>query len=56
MKSKIITSFCMALIITSFFAFILSQTGIKEWILMGFISFAVAFVLIIGLMYCTDND
>ena len=56
MKSRIITSFCLSLIITSFVAFILSQTGIREWVIMSFITLAVATMLIIGVMYCTDEE
>lgn len=56
MKGKIITSFCIALIITSFYAFIVSQTGIKEWAIMSFITLAVAVILILGVMCCVDDN
>ena len=56
MKTKIITSLCLSLIITSFFAFILSQTGIKEWPIMVLITFMVGTMLIIGVMYCVDDN
>lgn len=56
MKNKIITSFCLALIINSFFTFIFSQTGIEEWILMSFISLIVSTLLILVVMCCVDDN
>lgn len=56
MKTKIITSFCLYLIICSFFTFILSQTGIKEWPIMAFITFIVGALIVLGVMYCVDKD
>lgn len=55
MKFKIITSLSLSLIISAFFAFILSQTGIKEWPIMTLITFVVGTLIILGVMYCIEE-
>ena len=56
MKFKIITSLCLSLIISAYFGFTVFQTGIKEWPLMVLITFMVGTMLIIGVMYCVDDN
>ena len=50
-----LTSLSLATIITAFFTFIFYQTGIKEWWVMGIISFIISTLLIRVVMYCIDE-
>lgn len=49
-----ITAIILSLIICSGFTFIIYQTGIEEWWLMGIISLVVSILLIRGIMYCME--